>query len=217
MESQSDYKNPDMTSLDFEKAGGLIPVVVQDVDTSKVLMLGYMNKEAYERTLQEGFVYFYSRSRKKLWKKGETSGNFLQVIEIKTDCDSDSLLVKVKPHGNVCHTGSYSCFNEPRQKPSFLYALQKVIRDRKEKMPEGSYTTSLFTKGVNKIAQKVGEEAVELIIEAKDDNRDLFLNETADLLYHLLVLITEKGYSLEEAEEVLRQRHPGVSMDNRQL
>ncbi len=211
MESQSEYKSPAKESLDFNKSGGIIPVVIQDNDTNKVLMLGYMNMEAYEKTLQEGYVHFYSRSREKLWKKGETSGNFLEVKEIKTDCDNDSLLVKVRPYGNVCHTGSYSCFNESSQKPSFLYALQEVIQDRKEKMPGDSYTTSLFSKGVNKIAQKVGEEAVELIIEAKDNNRELFLNETADLLYHLLVLITQKGYTLEEAEEVLKERHPHLT------
>jgi phosphoribosyl-ATP pyrophosphohydrolase/phosphoribosyl-AMP cyclohydrolase len=170
-------------------------------------MQGYMNEKAYQRTLEDGFVWFFSRTRKKLWKKGETSGNYLEVISMQIDCDADAILLQVKPHGNTCHTGNYSCFTPNPERFSFLYNLQKLIQQRKKEMPANSYTTALFKKGVNKIAQKVGEEAVELIIESKDNDKALFLNETADLLYHLLVLLTQKGYTLEEAEEVLRNRH----------
>ncbi len=198
--------------IDFEKGGGLVPAIVQDAVTGKVLMLGYMNKEAYELTLEKGLVTFFSRSRGELWTKGETSGNYLNLRSIAADCDGDTLLVKAIPAGPVCHTGSDTCFgedNDPMEVSSmdFLPYLEKVIRDRKDHPQEGSYTNRLFSKGINKIAQKVGEEAVELIIESKDDDRDLFLGEAADLMYHYLVLLVEKGCSLSEVAEVLKTRH----------
>ncbi len=299
-----------MEEMDFEKLNGLIPVVIQDWESLQVLMLGFMNRQAYEQTRREGYVTFYSRSKQQLWTKGETSGNYLEVKEMVLDCDQDSLLIKATPYGNVCHTGRYSCFHQPapnvppegssqpdhpkrsessysndgddpidgpknfrgprnfgggkffggpnsfgtansfdnenpfdRQNffngensfddpnslaspnsldnrkhadppdpasfPSldFLGQLEELLRDRKVHMPEGSYTAKLFGKGINKIAQKVGEEAVELVIEAKDDNRNLFLNEGADLMYHLLVLMVQKGYSLADVVEVLKGRH----------
>jgi len=192
--------------IDFEKENGLVPAVIQDINTDKVLMLGYMNQESYKQTVSSGLVTFYSRSRHSLWTKGETSGNYLKVKEINTDCDSDSLLVKAQPIGPTCHTGRYSCFNEEESNTSFLYELEKIIRERKQNLPENSYTTSLFKDGVNKIAQKVGEEAVELIIEAKDDNRELFMNEAADLFYHLSVLFVQKGINLTEIIKVLEDR-----------
>lgn len=197
----------DPNTLDFNKTGGLIPAIVQDAHTGKVLMLGYMNEEALRKTLTEKRVTFFSRSKNRLWTKGETSGNFLHLESAKADCDQDALLLKVRPAGPVCHTGSDTCFEEDNVHPDFLYELQEVIRDRKDHPREGSYTTSLFEKGVNKIAQKVGEEAVELVIEAKDERKDLFLNEAADLLYHLLVLLVHKDYRLEEVLEVLERRH----------
>lgn len=194
--------------MDFAKQGGLIPAIIQDAETQQVLMLGYMNEEALAKTRAEGRVTFFSRSKNRLWTKGETSGNFLEVREILADCDQDTLLIRVQPAGPVCHTGSDTCFDE-RNVPSihFLETLGSVIRERHEKMEEGSYTVSLFRKGINKIAQKVGEEAVETIIEAKDDNDELFLNETADLMYHLLVLLEAKGKSLADVAELLRTRH----------
>ncbi|MCF8303588.1 MAG: bifunctional phosphoribosyl-AMP cyclohydrolase/phosphoribosyl-ATP diphosphatase HisIE [Bacteroidales bacterium] len=195
-------------TMDFEKQNGLVPAIIQHTKSLKVLMLGYMNEEALEKTRESGKVTFYSRSKKRLWTKGESSGNFLFVDEIKTDCDSDALLVKVNPAGNTCHLERYSCFGEEKEKDiSFLVDLEKVIRERKQNMPEGSYTTKLFQKGVNKIAQKVGEEATELIIEAKDNNDELFLNEAADLVYHLQVLLTQKGFSLQDVGDVLESRH----------
>lgn len=198
--------------IDFNKGNGLVPAVVQDAVTGKVLMLGYMNEESYRLTLEKGLVTFYSRSRKTLWTKGETSGNYLQLRDILIDCDGDTLLVKAVPSGPVCHTGKDTCFgeeNDPQSTSStdFLSYLEGVIRDRKEHPQEGSYTNRLFSKGINKIAQKVGEEAVELIIEAKDDDKDLFLGEAADLMYHLLVLLTEKGCTLSEVTDVLKSRH----------
>lgn len=193
--------------IDFEKDNGLVPAVIQDINTDKVLMLGYMNQESYEKTVVSGLVTFYSRSRHSLWTKGETSGNYLKVKEINPDCDSDSLLVKAQPMGPTCHTGRYSCFNEEESNLSFLYDLEKLIKERKQTLPENSYTTSLFTKGINKIAQKVGEEAVELVIEAKDNNRELFSNEAADLFYHLFVLFAEKEIDLKEIIKVLEDRH----------
>lgn len=198
--------------IDFNKGNGLVPAVVQDAVTGKVLMLGYMNEESYKLTLEKGLVTFYSRSRKTLWTKGETSGNYLQLRDILIDCDGDTLLVKAVPSGPVCHTGKDTCFgeeNDPQSASStdFLAYLEGVIRDRKEHPQEGSYTNRLFSKGINKIAQKVGEEAVELIIEAKDDDKDLFLGEAADLMYHLLVLLTEKGCTLSEVTDVLKSRH----------
>ena len=198
--------------IDFNKSKGLVPAVVQDAVTGKVLMLGYMNEESYRLTLEKGLVTFYSRSRKTLWTKGETSGNYLQLRDILIDCDGDTLLVKAVPSGPVCHTGKDTCFgeeNDPQSASStdFLAYLEGVIRDRKEHPQEGSYTNRLFSKGINKIAQKVGEEAVELIIEAKDDDKELFLGEAADLMYHLLVLLTEKGCTLSEVTDVLKSRH----------
>ncbi len=197
-----------MRNIDFEKGGSLVPAVVQDADTGKVLMLGYMNKEAYEITLKEGKVTFYSRSRQQLWTKGETSGNFLYLEEILIDCDGDTLLVKARPTGPVCHTGSDTCFDEKNSANAmFLHYLQRVIADRKSAPADKSYTRTLFDKGINKIAQKVGEEAVELVIEAKDENDDLFKNEAADLLYHFLVLLEARGIQLSEVIEVLKTRH----------
>lgn len=192
--------------INFNKDNGLVPAIIQDAKTDKVLMLGYMNQDAYKKTVSSGLVTFYSRSRQRLWTKGETSNNFLKVKEIKTDCDSDSLLIKATPNGPTCHTGSYSCFKEEEQNNSFLRELEELIKQRKEKMPENSYTTELFSKGTNKIAQKVGEEAVELIIEAKDNNPDLFKNEAADLLYHLLVLFIQKNTNFNEVINVLVER-----------
>lgn len=193
--------------IDFSKGGGLVPAIIQDADTNKVLMLGYMNEAALEKTRSEGRVTFFSRSKQRLWTKGETSGNFLNLVDLKVDCDGDTLLVRVHPTGPACHTGSDTCFDEINQAHDFIPYLEQVIRGRKEQPSEGSYTTSLFRKGINKIAQKVGEEAVELVIEAKDDDKNLFLNEAADLTYHLLVLLVEKGYAWEEVLEVLRKRH----------
>lgn len=194
--------------MDFEKLGGLIPAIIQDKSTNKVLMLGFMNSDAVEMTKKEGRVTFYSRIKQRLWTKGEESGNFLDVVEITEDCDKDTLLIKVNPVGPVCHTGSDTCFNEKNSLGTvFLNELQELIQQRKEQMPEGSYTTSLFTEGINKIAQKVGEEAVELVIESKDSNDDLFLNEAADLVYHLLVLLTEKGQDISKVVEILEKRH----------
>lgn len=193
--------------LDFNKMNGLIPAIIQDYKTNKVLMLGFMNNEAYQKTLDSGKITFFSRTKNKLWTKGETSGNYLIVKEIISDCDSDTLLIKADPQGNTCHTGRYSCFNEEKESEGFLMVLEKLIQSRKVEMPENSYTTSLFKKGINKIAQKVGEEATELIIEAKDNNNDLFVNEAADLLFHFLVLLVEKNMSLNDVITVLEQRH----------
>lgn len=193
--------------LDFAKSGGLIPAVVQDAATSVVLMLGYMNEAALRETIDSGKVTFFSRSKNRLWQKGETSGHFLQVVDIKSDCDRDALLVKAVPNGPVCHTGSDTCFDETNAEPGFLARLESVIRSRKSGSPSESYTAALFAKGINKIAQKVGEEAVELVIEAKDDNRDLFLNEAADLLFHYLVLLNAKDASLSDVVAILEQRH----------
>ena len=199
--------------MDFEKLNGLIPVIIQDANTDTVLMLGFMNSEALDRTREEGKVTFFSRTKNRLWTKGEESGNFLHVVEILEDCDKDTLLIKANPAGPVCHTGSETCFNEKNiaspdpEGLTFIAQLQQLIHKRKIEMPEGSYTTSLFNAGINKIAQKVGEEAVELVIEAKDNNDELFLNEAADLLYHLLVLLTAKGKDIKDVVAVLEQRH----------
>jgi phosphoribosyl-AMP cyclohydrolase / phosphoribosyl-ATP pyrophosphohydrolase len=194
--------------LDFDKLNGLIPAIIQDSISGKVLMLGFMNQEAYEKTLSTNLVTFYSRTKNRLWTKGEESGNFLDVKEILTDCDNDTILIKAKPRGPVCHTGSDTCFEEINKNSTlFLDYLQDLICKRKEEMPEGSYTTKLFTKGINKIAQKVGEEAVELVIESKDNNDELFLNEAADLMYHLLVLLAAKNYKLADVVKVLEERH----------
>ncbi len=199
-------------AVSFEKMGGLVPAVVQDAVTRRVLMLGFMNEEALKTTRDRGLVTFWSRSRETLWTKGETSGNYLEVRDIIEDCDNDTLLIKAVPTGPVCHTGKDTCFgevNNPEEvsAPEFLFYLQEVIRERREFPLEGSYTNHLFSRGLNKIAQKVGEEAVELIIEAKDDNKQLFLGEPADLIYHFLVLLTQKEVGLEEVIEVLKLRH----------
>lgn len=191
---------------DFAKNNGLVPVIVQDDLTLQVLMLGYMNEEAFVKTTQENKVTFFSRSKQRLWTKGETSGNFLTVQSIQLDCDADTILVKARPAGPVCHTGKDTCFGNSDAK-GFLYSLQSTINSRITNNDPQSYTNKLFQKGINKVAQKVGEEAVELVIEAKDDNRDLFLNEAADLLYHLLILLKAKNCSLEDAEAVLKERH----------
>jgi len=193
-------------NIDFKKGNGLVPVIVQDNMTMQVLMLGFMNAEALSKTEQEGRVTFFSRSRKKLWTKGETSGNYLYVNEIRADCDSDSLLILANPAGPVCHTGSISCFGQDTAR-GFLYKLEEIVSQRIDNETEGSYTNKVFSKGINKIAQKVGEEAVELIIEAKDNNDDLFKNEAADLLYHLLILLKAKSVSLTDIEKVLTERH----------
>ena len=193
--------------IDFKKGAGLVPVIIQDAATNKVLMLGYMNEAAWKKTKQEQRVTFYSRSKQRLWTKGETSGNFLNVVSIAEDCDEDTLLIKVNPVGPVCHTGADTCFKETNQSDNFLLHLEQVIQDRRDNPSEKSYTTSLFKKGINKVAQKVGEEAVELVIEAKDDNKDLFMGEAADLMYHYLVLLAAKDFELKEVIDVLKQRH----------
>ncbi len=195
--------------LNFDKAAdGLLPVVVQDNETNKVLMLGYMNREAYDKTIQDNIVTFYSRSKQRLWTKGETSNNFLHVRELCIDCDGDTLLIKAAPAGPVCHTGADTCFEEVNTgRGSFLNYLQRIIHERKTNPTDASYTASLFKKGVNKIAQKVGEEAVELVIEAKDNNDDLFRGEAADLLFHFLVLLEQKNIDLDDIIAVLQERH----------
>ncbi len=192
--------------IDFNKNNGLVPVIIQDVTTLQILMLGYMNAEALEKTRKEGKVTFFSRSKNRLWTKGETSKNYLWVKDIHIDCDNDTLLIKVTPEGPTCHTGSYSCFGE-QETQGFVYELQKVIQTRIDEKTEGSYTYKLFQKGINKVAQKVGEEAVEVVIEAKDNDENLFKNEAADLLYHYLILLKAKGFKLEDIEAVLKERH----------
>ena len=194
--------------LNFEKyADGLVPAIVQDAETQKVLMLGFMNREAFDKTEKSGKVTFYSRSRQKLWMKGETSGNFLDVKEILVDCDDDTILIKALPAGAVCHTGADTCFEEKNTNADFLFELEKIISDRKKNPSEESHTSKLFAKGINKIAQKVGEEAVELVIEAKDSDDELFKSEAADLLYHFVVLLAAKDISLREVLDVLKKRH----------
>jgi len=194
--------------LDFSKyENGLIPVIVQDASTNVVLMLGYMNQEALLETIESELVTFYSRSKQRLWVKGETSKNFLHFVEMKTDCDFDTLLIKAKPDGPVCHTGAETCFNEDNASEDFLKTLEKIILGRKKYPVSGSYTSTLFKKGLNSIAQKVGEEAVELVIEAKDNHKKLFLNEAADLIFHTMVLLREKNVELDEVLDILRERH----------
>ncbi len=194
--------------LDFNKMDGLIPAIIQDNFTSKVLMLGFMNKEAYEKTVATGKVTFFSRTKNRLWTKGEESGNFLNVVSIKEDCDKDTLLIKVKPVGPVCHTGADTCWNEENTEDiMFLKYLQDFIYNRHEKMPEKSYTTSLFNSGVNRMAQKVGEEAVETVIEATNGTNDGLIYEASDLIYHLIVLLTSKGYRIEDLARELKKRH----------
>ena len=194
--------------IDFKKyADGLVPCIIQDETTAKVLMLGFMNEEALQKTQHEKKVTFYSRSKQRLWTKGEESGNFLHLKSITPDCDYDTLLIKADPVGPVCHTGADTCFNEKNDASPFIYQLEKIIENRKNNPVEGSYTNSLFAKGINKIAQKVGEEAVELVIESKDNDADLFKNEAADLLFHYLILLQAKGFSLVDVETVLKDRH----------
>jgi phosphoribosyl-ATP pyrophosphohydrolase/phosphoribosyl-AMP cyclohydrolase len=192
-------------NIDFKKGNGLVPVVIQDNNTLQVLMVGYMNEEALLRTEKEGIVTFFSRSQNHLWTKGETSGNYLNVVEIRTDCDNDSILIKVNSAGPVCHTGNRSCFKEDTAK-GFIYQLEHIINQRIDDNIADSYTNKLYRKGINKVAQKVGEEAVELIIEAKDDDTGLFSNEAADLLYHFLILLKAKGTNLMSIEEALARR-----------
>jgi phosphoribosyl-ATP pyrophosphohydrolase/phosphoribosyl-AMP cyclohydrolase len=195
-------------NIDFAKSDGLVPAVIQDFNTNKVLMLGYMNQEAFEKTRKEGKVTFFSRSKQRLWTKGETSEHYLIVKEILLDCDQDTLLIKATPIGPTCHTGADTCWLEKNEdKTTFLTHLKKVIRERKNNPTDKSYTSSLFAKGTNKIAQKVGEEAVELVIEAKDDNKELFLGEAADLMFHYLVLLEQKNIDLDEIIDVLQARH----------
>ena len=196
--------------IDFEKMGGLVPAIIQDADTRKVLMLGFMNEEAYQQTLETKHVTFWSRTRNTLWTKGETSGNFLNLVDMKVDCDQDTLLVQVHPVGPTCHTGTDTCWGEdntPQSSLLFLAELQDFIIRRKQEMPKGSYTTRLFSEGINKIAQKVGEEALETVIEATNGSVDHLVYEASDLLYHLLVLLTEKGLRIEDVANELCKRH----------
>ena len=205
------YQNFDLSTVNFSKTDGLAAAIIQDATTRQVLMLGYMNADALNKTLAEGVVTFFSRSKNRLWTKGETSGNFLKLVAIKADCDGDALLIRATPDGPTCHTGADTCWQEENdlQGTDFLLHLQNIIQKRKAEDPSvsKSYTNSLFQKGINKIAQKVGEEAVELVIEAKDNDRDLFLGEAADLLFHYLVLLAAKDFTLEDVLDVLRKRH----------
>lgn len=201
-------------ALDFDKMGGLIPAIIQDARTKNVLMLGFMNKEAYEKTLEINKVTFFSRTKKCLWTKGEESGHFLDVVSIESDCDNDTLLIKAIPNGPVCHTGSATCFNDNNEFGiEFLSHLQDFIEKRYQEMPEGSYTTSLFNSGVNRMAQKVGEEAIETVIEATNGTDGRMMYEAADMLYHLMVLFTSKGRRIEELAEALYRRHNKVKED----
>ncbi|CAM1343500.1 bifunctional phosphoribosyl-AMP cyclohydrolase/phosphoribosyl-ATP diphosphatase HisIE [Tenacibaculum amylolyticum] len=193
--------------VDFSKSeDGLVPVIIQNSNTLQILMLGYMNEEAYEKTLKEQKVTFFSRSKNRLWTKGEQSGNFLFVKEAQIDCDKDTILIKADPKGPTCHKGTTSCFAEETPK-GFVYELEQIIHDRIDNNVESSYTNKLFKRGINKVAQKVGEEAVEVVIEAKDNNDELFTNEAADLLYHYLILLKAKGFMLKDIEAVLKSRH----------
>jgi phosphoribosyl-ATP pyrophosphohydrolase/phosphoribosyl-AMP cyclohydrolase len=194
--------------INFSKCSdGLVPAIIQDYLTNKVLMLGYMNQEALDRSRELGKVTFYSRTKKRLWTKGEESGHFLILKDVKLDCDRDSLLIQASPIGPVCHTGADTCWNEINEKNEFLTKIGSIIQDRKNHPEENSYISGLFKRGINKIAQKVGEEAVELIIEAKDENKNLFVNEAADLLFHYLILLEAKGHNLKEVIDVLQVRH----------
>lgn len=195
--------------IDFEKMSGLIPAIIQDAVTSKVLMLGYMNEDAYNQTIDTGFVTFFSRSRQKLWVKGETSGNYLKLVSINIDCDNDALLIKVHPQGPVCHKGTDTCWSESNeyQPIMFLSFIQDFIEKRHKEMPEGSYTTSLFKEGLNRMAQKVGEEALEMVIEAVNGTDDRLIYEGSDMLYHLIVLLTSKGLRIEDLAKELQTRH----------
>lgn len=195
--------------IDFEKCGGLVPAIIQDATTRKVLMLGYMSQESLKKTTDTGLVTFYSRSRQELWTKGETSGNYLKLVDIKVDCDNDTLLIQAKPEGPVCHTGSDTCWGDTNEASplTFLTQLQDFIEKRYEEMPEGSYTTSLFRDGLNRMAQKVGEEALELVIEATNGTEERMIYEGADMLYHLIVLLTSKGLRIEDLARELQVRH----------
>lgn len=195
--------------INFEKSGGLVPAIIQDATTKNVLMLGYMNKEAFDKTMQTGKVTFFSRGRQCLWTKGETSGNFLNLVSIDIDCDNDTLLVKVRPEGPVCHTGTDTCWGEKNETSPllFLKELQDFIEKRHREMPEGSYTTSLFKDGLNRMAQKVGEEALEAVIEAVNGTNERLVYESADMLYHLIVLLTSKGLRIEDLAKELQIRH----------
>lgn len=201
----------DINQFDFTKGEGLIPAVIQDAESFQVLMLGYMNEEALEQTIEKQRVTFFSRSKQRLWTKGETSGHYLEVVDLQADCDKDTLLVLARPKGPTCHTGHTSCFYDKEFKPAdqldFLTDLESLIRTRKKEMPEHSYTTSLFAEGLDKITQKVGEEAVETVIEAKNEDKNKFIGEVADLLYHLTVLLVEKGISYKDIIKQLKQRH----------
>lgn len=199
----------DTSKIDFDKMNGLVPAIITDNITGQVLMLGYMNKEAVQKTIDERKVIFYSRSKKRLWTKGETSSNFLNLIDIKLDCDYDTLLISANPEGNTCHLDQYSCFGVEKENYNFLKYLDELIKDRKQKLPENSYTTQLFKQGENRIIQKVGEEAVETIIAAKNNNREEIINESADLIFHLLVMLNEKNISLNEVISELEFRHGG--------
>ena len=192
-------------TIKFDKNTGLVPVIIQDYLNLKVLMLGYMNQEAFDKTLQKKRDTFFSRSKNRLWTKGETSGNFLELMDWKLDCDNDTILIKAKPLGPTCHKGTTTCFAEETDK-GFLYELQQTISDKIDNNDENSYTNELYKRGINKVAQKVGEEAVELVIEAKDNNDELFLNEAADLLYHYLILLKAKGFTIEDVEKILKSR-----------
>lgn len=195
-------------TLDFEKVDGLIPAIIQDNETSKVLMLGYMNEEALEKTKATGKVTFFSRTKQRLWTKGEESGNFLNLVSMEADCDKDTLLIKVNPVGPVCHTGSDTCFGEKNEEDILFFKyLQGFIEKRHQEMPEGSYTTSLFQSGINRMAQKVGEEALESVIEACNGTDDRLIYESADMLYHLIVMLTSKGLSIEDLARELQKRH----------
>ncbi len=207
MEFPFEFKNREM-KINFDKQTGLVPAIIQDAQNKTVLMLGYMNQEALQKTLDTKLVTFYSRSRKELWTKGETSGNFLQLVGIRPDCDADTLLVQANPTGPVCHLGTDTCWGEDnRLQCGFLNRLEDIITDRKTNPSEKSYTSALFKKGINKVAQKVGEEAVELVIEAKDQNDGLFLNEAADLLFHYLILLQAKDFRFRDVLEILRLRN----------
>lgn len=208
-------ENLNRDKLDFEKLNGLLPAIILDEKNGRVLMLGFMNREAFEKTIDTGLVTFFSRSRDTLWTKGETSGNYLHVSRIESDCDNDTLLVYARPDGNTCHTGSYSCFAGVKDTPDtsgdknkdFLYELFELIQGRQREMPEGSYTTKLFQRGENRIIQKVGEEAIETVIAAKNNDREEIINETADLFYHLFVMLTLRGIELSDVVDCLVKRH----------
>ena len=195
-------------SLNFDKLGGILSAIIQDAQTNEVLMLGFMNPEAYEKTVSEGKVTFYSRTKERLWTKGEESGNFMDVVEILEDCDADTLLIRVNPQGPACHTGMRTCFGETVQDSlAFLQKLQSLLQSRKEELPEDSYTAKLFLNGPRKIAKKLGEEATELVIEAMDSDEEKFLNEAADLLFHMTILLVDRGYRLEDVVKILEERH----------